>query len=53
MLSKQIAFGLIVLLAGGFASAQTTGNIDGTVSDDTGAVLPGTTVTISSPALLV
>ncbi|MGH9335309.1 MAG: carboxypeptidase-like regulatory domain-containing protein, partial [Vicinamibacteria bacterium] len=50
---KKIAASLIVsLLAVGFAAAQTTGNIDGTVSDDTGAVLPGANVTISSEALL-
>ncbi len=53
MLTKRIAFSLIgsALLAS-FVGAQTTGNIDGTVSDDTGAVLPGVTVTITSPALL-
>jgi hypothetical protein len=34
------------------AGAQTTGGINGTVNDNTGAVLPGVTVTASSPALM-
>jgi hypothetical protein len=34
------------------AAAQTTGGINGTVSDDSGAVLPGVTVTATSPALM-
>jgi len=53
MLTKRIGLGLIgCLLVVTLAGAQTTGNIDGTVSDDTGAVLPGATVTITSPSLL-
>jgi outer membrane receptor protein involved in Fe transport len=53
MLKKRIVLGLMAgLLLASLVGAQTTGNIDGTVSDDTGAVLPGATVTISSPALL-
>src|SRR5262245_13706281 len=32
------------------AHAQTTGSINGIVSDNTGAVLPGVTVTATSPA---
>src|SRR5262245_53808322 len=36
----------------GTAQAQTTADIRGTVTDTTGAVLPGVTVTISSEALL-
>ncbi|HEX9637324.1 MAG TPA: TonB-dependent receptor [Acidobacteriota bacterium] len=44
---------LMILLAALPAAAQrVTGTIDGKVVDDTGAVLPGATVTISSPALL-
>ncbi|MBM3806963.1 MAG: TonB-dependent receptor [Acidimicrobiia bacterium] len=39
-----------VLLAGSPANAQTTGSINGTVTDHTGAVLPGVTVTATSPA---
>jgi outer membrane receptor protein involved in Fe transport len=42
----------ILLFAVGLVGAQTTGNIDGKVTDDTGGVLPGATVTLSSPALL-
>ena len=34
------------------AWAQTTGSINGTVADNTGAVLPGVTVTASGPALM-
>lgn len=34
------------------AAAQTTGSINGTVNDNTGAVLPGGTVTASSTALM-
>jgi hypothetical protein len=34
------------------AVAQTTGGINGTVNDNTGAVLPGVTVTATSPALM-
>jgi hypothetical protein len=43
-----------VLLVTGSAAAfaQTTGSINGTVVDNTGAVLPGVTVTASSPALM-
>jgi hypothetical protein len=42
------------LLALSFTAAaqRTTGTIRGTVTDDTGAVLPGATVTISSEALI-
>jgi hypothetical protein len=35
------------------AQAQTTGSIVGRVTDESGAVLPGVTVTATSPALLV
>jgi hypothetical protein len=35
------------------AWAQTTGSISGTVTDNTGALLPGVTVTATSPALIV
>src|SRR2546427_1977652 len=47
---------LFVLLTGGAALAQTvsstTGAIDGKVTDTSSAVLPGVTVTISSPAMM-
>jgi outer membrane receptor for Fe3+-dicitrate len=39
-----------LLLAASAASAQTTGRIVGTVKDAQGAVLPGATVTVTSPA---
>jgi len=38
--------------ASGAEGQGVTGSIDGTVSDETGAVLPGVTVTISSLGLL-
>jgi hypothetical protein len=34
------------------AFSQTTGSINGTVTDNTGAVLPGVTITASGPALM-
>jgi len=48
------AFVLSVLLASSAAFAQvssTTGSINGKVTDNTGGVLPGVTVTASSPSL--
>src|SRR3954466_10464499 len=43
----------VVLAAVGSASAQDfRGRINGTVTDNTGAVLPGVTVTATSPALI-
>ena len=41
----------VVLLLPALASAQDSG-IAGVVSDDTGGVLPGVTVTAASPALI-
>jgi hypothetical protein len=35
------------LLVGGIASAQATAQLDGRVSDESGAVLPGVTVTVT------
>jgi hypothetical protein len=44
---------VLAMLSAAAASAQDfRGRINGTVSDNTGAVLPGVTVTASSPALL-
>jgi hypothetical protein len=43
---------LALVLAATPARAQQTGNIDGRVTDDTGAILPGVTVTLTSPVLL-
>src|SRR5712671_5119749 len=46
---------LCALLANATAWGQTTrnGSIGGTITDNTGAALPGVTVTATSPALLV
>jgi hypothetical protein len=43
---------MCALLLVSTAAAQTTGSINGTVDDNTGAVLPGVTVTATSPALM-
>ena len=53
-----LAVGLVLALGlatAPFVHAQgtTTGNLDGRVIDESGAVLPGTTVSISSPALMM
>src|SRR5918997_559415 len=40
------------LLCVSSAAAQTTGSINGTVVDNSGAVLPGVTVSATSPALM-
>src|SRR5215831_1321364 len=51
--ANLIGLVLIVLTAGRtIAFAQSTGTIAGTVKDATGAVLPGATVEVSSPALI-
>ena len=42
----------IVAMAGVSAAQDFRGRINGTVTDNTGAVLPGVTVTASSPALI-
>ena len=44
---------VLMLLVAVPAWAQTTGSISGTVTDNTGALLPGVTVTATSPALIV
>jgi hypothetical protein len=43
---------VVLLLSVTTAAAQTTGSINGAVVDNTGAVLPGVTVTASSPVLM-
>ncbi len=48
-------FTLALLTAGawsGLAQGPTSGSINGTVTDKTGAVLPGVTVTVTSPAMM-
>src|SRR5437762_11255978 len=46
-------FVLLLLLAGATAGhAQTLGTVAGAVKDPSGAVLPGVTVEVSSPALI-
>ncbi len=49
-------FALVVmvgaLLVGRAAAAQSTGNIAGLVTDATGAIVPGVTVEVTSPALI-
>ena len=48
-----ILFAVLLLMAASLVSAQgITGTIQGTVSDPGGAVLPGASVTASSPALV-
>lgn len=51
-LKKLAALACAILLLAGFANAQTTGEIYGKAVDKSGAVVPGVTVTLSSPALL-
>jgi hypothetical protein len=50
---RAIAMLAVLTLLAGTATAQVqTGEITGRVTDDTGAVLPGATVTLTSPALI-
>ena len=49
---KTALLAAVVLLAVAPAFAQQTGTITGTASDEQGAVLPGVTVTVDSPALI-
>jgi hypothetical protein len=48
-----VLVGLLLFAGSPPASAQgTTGSINGTITDNTGAVLPGVTVTASGPAIM-
>ena len=48
----SLAIALLLIPSFGFAqTSSTTGAITGTVSDTSGAVLPGVTVTVTSPQL--
>src|SRR6266849_8119836 len=50
---KLLVSGVVLFLAlAGIADAQNTSQVFGKVTDASGAVLPGVTVTLSSPALL-
>ena len=51
-LKKLAALASALVLLAGFAQAQTTGEIYGKATDKSGAVVPGVTVTLTSPALL-
>src|SRR4030095_4588815 len=46
-----LAIAIVSAAAGGLAFAQTTGDITGTVTDNSGAALPGVTCTATSPSL--
>ena len=48
---RVLLWAAALLLSASAVSAQTTGRIIGTVKDPQGAVLPGATVTVTSPAL--
>jgi hypothetical protein len=47
-----IVMAVLFALVSTIAFAQTTGSVNGTVTDNTGAVLPGVTVTATSPVLM-
>ena len=49
---KLAAIAAAIVLLAGFAQAQTTGEIYGKATDKSGAIVPGVTVTLNSPALL-
>ena len=47
---SRIALALLVMLAAGAAFAQDTGSVRGNVTDTTGAIVPGATVTLQNEA---
>ncbi len=50
-MAKQVGVTVLVLLvASRWASAQATSTINGRITDQAGAVLPGTTVTVTNVA---
>ena len=51
-LKKLAALAAVLVLLAGFAQAQTTGEIYGKVTDKSGAVVPGVTVTLSGPTMI-
>ncbi|HET8798724.1 MAG TPA: TonB-dependent receptor, partial [Thermoanaerobaculia bacterium] len=48
---SRVVLPLLLVLVSSVALAQTTGGLVGTVTDSTGAALPGVTVDVRSPAL--
>ena len=46
-----LAIAIVGAVTGGLAFAQTTGDIQGTVTDTSGAALPGVTCTATSPSM--
>ncbi len=52
MRTRLSAFLVVLVLAAGLVSAQTTGEIYGRVTDKSGAVVPGAVVTLTSSVLL-
>jgi len=55
ILKKAFLFFFIFVIAMSFSHSQIipTGKLDGTVFDETGQILPGVTVTIKSPSLIL
>src|SRR3981189_3690991 len=51
-LGLRVVLGMVLTLCPGLAWAQTTGTITGVAKDTSGAVLPGVTVEVASPALI-
>ena len=49
---RAALLGVLFFLSASALHAQTTGSINGTVADNTGGMLPGVTVTASSPAMM-
>src|SRR3954471_1407976 len=47
------AFMSLAVVSGAFAQSVSSGTIDGTVKDESNAVLPGVAITVTSPALQV
>jgi|OM-RGC.v1.035920615 hypothetical protein len=47
-----VAAALAVLLVPGVVHAQSTSEIFGRITDSSGAVMPGVTVTLSGPSLI-
>jgi hypothetical protein len=51
VLTRWLGLSVVALLSGGFVLAQTTGRIEGRIVDTDGRVLPGVSVSVSSPSL--